>query len=342
MKILKFSTLILFAWFISMNVNGSRISKNIYKNFPVNKVQKLDINNKYGNIYIENDRTDSVIVSVDIWVEGNIDRSQRLLDNINVKVNLDGTTVVAVTTIDNMLNGNNEFSIDYHISLPADRDLVVVQKYGSVNMKDLFGKGTFEIKYGEINGQKLLSPDLSMNIAYSKVKIEQIKDLSLVLHYSKFQLEKGNNLKVETRYSGMTIGECNQIETDSRYDNYNILSINILTMNSMYTATTIDKLNSKLSLINGYGGFTVRMIPPGFESITIENKYAGIKLGIAGDASYKLTGKSRYSDIKHPEGKLNKAHENASYEVHGTIGNSDNPKSSVDILSSYGNVILIP
>jgi len=342
MKTLKFSILIAMILMISFNVDAERISKRVYKNFPVNKVQKLDINNKYGNIYIENNRTDSVIVSADIWVEGTSDKARHLLDNINVTVNLNGSTVVAVTNIENTMNGNNQFSIDYHVSIPADRELAVVQKYGSVNMKDLTAKGTFEIKYGELNGQKLLSPDLTMDIAYSKVNLDATKDLILVLHYSKLRLEKGNNLKAETRYSGMNIGQCNQIDGDSKYDNFSIESINTLIMNSMYTGITIDKLNSKLTLINGYGGVTVREIPAGFESITIENKYAGIKLGIASDASYKLNGKVHYSDIKHPDGKLNRMRENTSYEVTGTVGNAENPKSSVRIESNYGSVNLIP
>lgn len=340
---MKFNILAVIALLISFNVvSAERISKRVYKNYPVNTVRKLDINNKYGNIYIENSRTDSVIVSANIWVEGTSDRARRLLDNISVTVSLNGSTVVAVTEIENTMNGNNEFSIDYHVSIPADRELAVVQKYGTVNMKDLTAKGTFEIKYGELNGQKLLSPDLTMDIAYSKVNLIAIKDLELVLHYSKLKLEKGNNLKAETRYSGMNIGECSQLDADSKYDNFNIENINTLIMNAMYTGTSINKLKSKLSLINGYGGLTIREIPAGFESITIENKYAGIKLGIAADASYKLNGKVRYSDIKHPDGKLNRMRENTSYEVTGTIGNSENPRSTVRIESNYGSVNLIP
>lgn len=341
MKTLKFNILAILSLFISLNVNAERISKRVYKNYPVSAVHKLDLNNKYGNIYIENNRTDSVIVSADIWIEGSSEQAKRFLDNINVTVNLNGNTVVAVTNIENTMNGNNEFSIDYHISVPADRELAVVQKYGTVNMQDLTGKGKFEIKYGELNGQKLLSPDLSMDIAYSKVNIAEIKDLSMGLSYSKLKLGKGNNLKIETRYSGVNIDNCKQIDANSKYDNYNVQNLNTLTINSMYTGISVDKLNEKLSLVNGYGGVTIKEIPAGFESITIENKYAGIKLGIASDAAYKINGKVRYSNINHPDGKLNKIRENTSYEVTGTIGNSENPKASVTIQSSYGNVNLI-
>jgi hypothetical protein len=342
MKTLKFNLLIILTLLVSVNIYAIRISKQVYRNFPVNKIQKLDLNNKYGNIYIENNRTDSVIVSAEIWVEGNSDKAQRLLNNINVTVNLEGGTVVAVTSIEHTLNGNNEFSIDYHIAVPADRELAVVQKYGNVNMKDLTAKGAFEIKYGELNGQKLLSPDLNLDVAYSKVNIEVVKDLVLVLHYSKLKLGFGNNLTFETRYSGMNIEGCNELVADSKYDNYSINGINTLISNSMYSGVTINKLTTKLKLVNGYGAFTVKQIPAGFESISIENKYAGIKLGIASDAGYQLNGAARYCDIKHPDGKLNKMREGSSYQVEGTVGNSDHPKSSVRIASSYGNVTLVP
>ena len=342
MKTLKFSFMIILVLLASANVSAARISKHIYKNFAVGKVQKLDLNNKYGNIFIENGRTDSVIVSAEIWVEGNSDRAQRLLNSINVEVNLDGSTVVAVTNIGSTLNWNNEFSIDYHIEIPADRELAVIQKYGNVNMKDLTGKGVFEIKYGELTGQKLLSSDLSMDIAYSKVNIEALKDLALVLRYSKFRLDKGANLKGETRYSGINIADCNQLIADSKYDSYSIQNINTLILNSMYTGTTVDRLMTKLELVNGYGGFTVKQIPAGFESVTIENKYAGIRLGIAPDVSYQLNGSARYSTIKHPEGKVNKLRENSDYQVNGIIGNQEHPKSAVRIATSYGNVSLVP
>jgi len=341
MRTLKFSTLAALTLLISLNVCAEKISKRVYKNYPVSAVHKLDLNNKYGNIYIENNRTDSVVVSADIWVEGNSEKAKRLLDKISVTVNLNGSTVVAVTNIENMMNGNNEFSIDYHISVPKDRELAVVQKYGTVNMQDLTAKGIFEIKYGELNGQKLLSPDLSMDIAYSKVNIAELKDLTLGLSYSKFKLGKGSNLKVETRYSGVNVENCHQIDANSKYDNYSVENINSLIINSMYTGISVDKLNEKLNLVNGYGGVTIKEIPAGFESITVESKYAGIKLGIASNAAYKINGKVHYSNINHPDGKLNRVRENTSYEVTGTIGNSENPKSSVRIDSSYGNVNLV-
>lgn len=342
MQIERFSLFVTFLILFANWTSAERISKKIYKNYPITSVQKLDINNKYGNIYIENNRSDSVIVSVDIWVEGDNDKGKQLLNSINVSVDLNGSTILANTLIENMTNQNNEFSIDYRISIPQDRELAIVQKYGNVNLKDLTGKGHFDIKYGELNGQKLLSPDLSMDIAYSKVNIESINDLNMTLYYSKFRLRNGNRIKLESRYSVENIDECKIIDADSKYDNFYINNINTVIMNSLYTTTAIETLSSKLNLTNGYGGFTIKQIPSGFDNIVVENKYAVIKLGIATNASYKIYGKTRYCTIAHPDGKLSKLSESTNYEVNGTIGNSDNIKSAVRITSNFGDVNLNP
>jgi DUF4097 and DUF4098 domain-containing protein YvlB len=129
---------------------------------------------------------------------------------------------------------------------------------------------------------------------------------------------------------------------DSRYDQYRIKTVRELKMNSMYTGTKIDKLSTKLTIENGYGNLSIDEIPATFESISVINRYSGIKLGIAPEASYRLEGKVRYCELKHPEGKnMNRVRENTSYEVSGNIGKSDNPKSTVTIESSYGSVNLM-
>src|SRR5665647_881187 len=342
MKTQNFKLVLLILLAASFQLHAERITKRIYKSFPVSQVSKMELSNKYGNIQIEDNRKDSVVIDVVVWVEGTGSRAQKLLDNIDVNINTSGNSVSASTEFKNNFNNNNQnFSIDYHVSVPADRDLNVSQKYGSVNMNNLTGKGIFEIKYGDIRAKNLLSPQLSMDIAYSKANMEATKNLNLTIRYSKFDSGKGENLTVDSRYSGLVLGDCNDVNLDSKYDDFQFNTINSLTTNSMYTGYKIDKLLSSLVLTNGYGDFNVASVAANFKNIKVSRRYASIKLGIEPGASYKLDGNVRYCDLKHPSGKLNRSKEDTSYEVHGTIGESESPKSTVTIESSYGNVSLI-
>lgn len=343
MKTLNFSLILFFLMVLTLQANAEKTVKKFYKSFPVKQISLLELSNKYGTIQIDDSRKDSVVIAVEVWVEGTGSRAQKLLDNILVSINSSGSTASAVTELrDNFNNSNQNFGIDYDVSVPAEKDLTVAQKYGSVNMNNLTGKGSFEIKYGEIRAKNLLSPSLSMDIAYSKAMIDATKDLNITIRYSKLTLEKCDNLKLDSRYSGMVIGDCKDVTLESKYDDFRFKTINSMTTNSMYTGYKIDQVLSDLAVTNGYGNISVNTIPVSFKSIKVDSKYASVRLGIAAGASYRLDGTVRYCDLKHPEGKLNKSKENTSYEVHGTIGTSDQPKSVVNIESSYGNVNLVP
>ena len=342
MRTSNFKLLLILVMFLTLQAQAEKITKKIYKSFPVSQVSKLELSNKYGNIQIDDNRKDSVVIDVVIWVDGSGSRAQRLLDNIDVDINTSGSTVSATTNIrENFNNNSQDFSIDYHVSVPVDRELAVTQKYGNVNMNNLTGKGIFDIKYGEIRANNLLSPSLTMDLAYSKANIEATKDFNLTIRYSKLSLSKGENLNLDSKYSGLILGDFKDVTIDSRYDDVRFKTINSITANSMYTGYKIDKLLSSLVLTNGYGDFNVGSIPASFKSIKVSSRYASIRLGIESGASYKLDGSVRYCDLKHPSGKLNRMKEDTSYEVHGTVGDSDSPKATVNVESSYGNVNLM-
>ncbi|MCE1198863.1 MAG: DUF4097 domain-containing protein [Marinilabiliales bacterium] len=339
----------LFKWMLplllllSIQGNAERISKRIYKSYPVSQVTKLQLSNKYGNIRIDDNRKDSVVIDVEIWVEGNSNKAKRILDNIGVNFGISGGTVSAETEFENSFNNfSGEFSIDYRVSVPANRDLEVSQKYGNVNMNDLTGKGLFDIKYGELKARSLLSPQLKIEMAYSKGSAEASNNMELSIRYSKFSLSKCENLTLDSRYSGLTFGEGKAFSIDSRYDDIRIKTAESLNANSMYTGYKIEKVLQSIDLVNGYGDFTVNSIPATFKSIKVSSKYAGVRLGIEQGASYKLDGNVQYCELKHPSGKLNRMREDTRYEVHGTVGEAEAPKATVSVESNYGNVNLMP
>ena len=291
MKTRNFSLGLILLILVAFQAQAERTTKKIYKSFPISQVAKMELSNKYGNIQIDDNRKDSVVISVEVWVEGSGSRAQKFLDNIVVNINKVGNTVSAATEMQSdFFNNFKEFSIDYTVSIPADRDLNVEQKYGTVNMNNLTGKGVFDVKYGELRAKNLLSPSLNIDLAYSKANIDATKDLGLTIKYSKLTLEKGDNLKIESRYSNLNLGDSKDCTVDSKYDDYKFKAINSLTCNSMYTGYKIEQILSSMVLTNGYGNVTVGTIPASFKDIKVSSRYASVRLGIASCASYKLDG----------------------------------------------------
>jgi hypothetical protein len=130
---------------------------------------------------------------------------------------------------------------------------------------------------------------------------------------------------------------------ESKYDNIRIDNIKNLVLENGYTEVIIGELTKKLNYNGSYGSFSIDRIPNGFESIDVETRYMGVRLGIDESANYKLDAKVTYGGLKYNEDNFKNQRrivENNSNEVSGTIGNEENPSSKVNVLASYGTVRL--
>ena len=94
-----------------------------------------------------------------------------------------------------------------------------------------------------------------------------------------------------------------------------------------------------LKIDSGYGGISVEEVAPDFESISIENSYGQIKLGLS-DNGYKLDASCNYCGISYPEDEFvgDKMKDNNTRTVKGKVG--DGNGGNVYIRSRYGEIKL--
>jgi len=100
-------------------------------------------------------------------------------------------------------------------------------------------------------------------------------------------------------------------------------------------------LTKKLDCVTRYTNCTVEHVPAGFESISVDTKYGGYKLGIDASASYNLEGYAAYAKISYPdEGRVSRISENNSMKVNGTVGSDSAPQAVVKVSTKYAGVKL--
>ena len=130
---------------------------------------------------------------------------------------------------------------------------------------------------------------------------------------------------------------------ESKYDKISIESINNLVLENGYTEVNIGSMNKKLEYTGSYGSFTVERVPAGFESIDVDTRYMGVRLGIEDNASYNLDARVSYGGLKYNEENFKNQRrivENNSNEVTGIMGKEESPAARVNVRSSYGSVKL--
>lgn len=337
----------------STSVYADELTKEYHKEYTAGS-KSLNISNRYGDVIIESWDKDQIIIDVKVTVEmSNRDRAQKFLDQIDVQFNEATDAISAKTMIDEKFNfsgwgDSRKFSIDYHIKMPVGTDLALSNKYGNSEIDELHGLINLDIKYGNITAGKLtrgnVKPLNRLNIAYGKGTIDETGWLDLTQRYvGSMDIAKSQAILLDSKYSKISLGVASSMVGESKYDNIRIENIKNLVLENGYTETNIGELTKKLTYNGSYGSFSIDLIPQGFESIDVDTRYMGVKLGIEESASYKLDAKVSYGGLKYNEDNFKNQRrivENNSHQVSGIVGNDENTTSRVNVVASYGSVRL--
>ncbi len=350
----KFLLSLLLIAVVSLTANASEVSKKLNHEFKIDENSTLVLQNKYGKIDVQNWSEKKISIEVEIVIQHpDKEKAEKLLEYLDVNFSTSGNECKAVTIINdkfNKLKGNNwgngkKFHINYTVKMPKDLDLDLYNKYGDVFIDELTGFSKINVKYGNLQANKILrnktKPLSSIILGYGKGNVSEVGWMKIEIKYSKLEIEKSRALVVQSKYSKLYIDEASSIVSESKYDTYEIGTIDNFVIEGAYSGYKIGYLGKKLSLDTKYTGTTVEKIPASFELIKISNSYGGIKLGIVSDASYHLKGESRYAKISFPSSNnMNRIEKSSSATYDGIVGSSSNPEAKIVITTSYGSVKL--
>ncbi len=338
------ATFLLFASFIANAVNIDAV-KEYHESWPANSVQTMQIINKYGEVRVNNNGGSEVTVDVIVTVEASSEsRANKMLQFIDIDFSKSGNKVKAETSIDNDFKSRKNFTIDYTVNIPTDKNLIIENKFGNVVVNELNARGNFIVKYGLFSAYKLngVNPeDINITLEYGKATIETISSAIITVKYSKIFMGKANDLELTSKYSVLNIEELNSITLDSRYDTFNFEKAGSVEGGTKYSNFKIDELKKAIKIENGYGSIKVGEVASDFELISINNSYGGITLGMGSQASYDVDVNCEYCSISYDADRFsgNKKSENHTKSIKGKMGSGE-PSGKVVINSRYGGVKL--
>lgn len=318
-------------------------TKEYHESWPASSVQTLEVNNRFGDVNVTHKGGSEVSIDVVVTVEsGNERRAEELLDQITVSFSKTGNTVTAETHLSSDFKTNQQFSIDYEVNIPPDKNLNISNKYGNVFVNELNASGTFDIQYGNFNANQLNTPSsgaLKLNLAYGKGGVENANDMTVTVQYSTLNFGQLNDLNLNSKYNVINLDQANSVEADSKYDTFNFGKLASLSAETKYTRIQIDELSKSLKVDAGYGGIKVGKVDSGFDFVSVTSSYGQISLGL-GNASYSLDASCNYCGISYPENNFSgdRMSENQSRKVKGKVGSGTG--GTVFVESKYGQIKL--
>lgn len=346
MKALRFSLGFIFLLLTLSGFSKEEFTKKYQEEFTIDQNTTLQIENKFGDVKVNNWDKDAISIDVTITVEASRqEKADDVFESISITLEQSGDIVKGITELTDKIK-NTKFSIDYEVKTPSYIKLNLTNKFGDVFVNEITGKSFISVKYGSLEANRLISdnekPLSEINLGYcDRASIKEFYWGKINIKYSKLSIDKSQALAIVSKYSRLEIEQVSSIVSEAGYDTYKIGEIKNFVCVGKYSDLSIEKLNKKLDLDVKYGGFKAHNVPADFKSIKVNGKYAGINIGISPDASYQLEANLEYADLDYPsEGKVSRIKNDNDLKVSGTIGNQPKPEATVYIQSKYGNVDL--
>ena len=332
-----------------------RVAKTYQKEFALTDNSNIYLENRFGQMNIENWDKNSISITIEIKVdypEG--DKAERLLKAINIEFSQVGNDISAITKIEEDFgrkwgihfgDDSKDFSIDWEVKMPKQSSITLVNKYGDIFVNELTGKCKIELRYGNLKANRIFrdnnDPLSTLSISYGNATIDEVNWFKAELKYGKLNITKAKALVLVSRYSKISIDQVSSIVSESDYDAYSIGTIVNFVGEGGYSNYRIDELTKKLDLNLRYGDVKISRVPAGFESIKFNGGYSSIYAGIDPLASYNLTGDVAYGSIKYnTSSRINRIEGTTHTEVDGLVGKDENTKSKVNITVKYGSAKL--
>lgn len=347
------SALVLLTTTTMVVVGQERVAKTYQKEFALTDNSNIYLENRFGQMNIENWDKNSISITIEIKVdypEG--DKAERLLKGINIEFSQTGNDISAITKIEEDFmktwgrhfdSDSKDFSIDWEVKMPKQSSITLVNRYGDIFVNELTGKSKIELRYGDLKANRIVRDDndplSTLIISYGNATIDEVKWFKVEIKYGKLNIAKAKAIVLLSRYSKIAIDQASSIVSESKYDAYSIGTVANFVGEGDYTNYRFDELTKKLDLTVKYGDVKVDKVPAGFESIKFNGGYSGIYAGIDPLASYYLTGDVAYGSFRYnPSGRLNRIEGSTRIEVDGLVGTDENTKSKVNVTVKYGSV----
>ncbi len=310
--IMKHSLLLLLMWLCvlpafaneSEDSGNTKRTKTFQETFSVSKSDRLEIDNKYGNITVTHWARNEVSIKVLVKVESSsASYTAAQIDAITVRMEKYGSTVSARTEFSSRNRRNhvsvkyNNMEVRYEVTMPSWLPCELSQKYGNIYMPESNpALCDLEAKYGSVNGGNF-SGDLIVDVKYGDLKIGNVGSIDLTLGYcNNSEISNATSINATLKYSTLRMRKANTIDIDASYSKLRATEVSEAVIGLKYTNFRLSNLTRSMECTSlSYGTIDIENLSPDFKSVDVESRYGTLNVSLPSSASFRV----KASDMKY-------------------------------------------
>lgn len=276
--------------------------KTYSESYSVNKDAELLIDNKFGDLHIQNWNKNEIAVEVTVTVKTSSEsKAQSTLDRIQIEITGNKDKVEARTIINEKTFSKGSFSVDYKVMAPATVNLMLVNKFGDIYLEEVNGMADIELAYGEIDATAINHGDSHLDLKFSEGEIGNYGGRQISATYSELDVEKAKGLKLVSRFSEINLQNVESLELDSQYDEIIVNKCGGINAVTRFTELGVMDLSGNFSFDAQYGEVGVKMISDMKGQCAVENAFADVNLTFAPGVSFELDAEIKLGSLSYPE-----------------------------------------
>jgi hypothetical protein len=266
---------------LAVNDKGKfKREKKISRSFNVTANAGLNVNNKYGNVYVTTWDSNTTAIDVAIIVTG--DKEETVTKRFNsIDVEFEGLNnlVNARTQIGNFSGSKVSIEINYTIKIPRKGSITIENQYGATLLGEINGKANITCKYGPLTLEALNSMGNVIKLQYSEgSKLGYVNEAVLNTSYSNVVITKANVLKANTQYTDLKILEVNDISLQCDFGDINLLRAGKVTAVGDYLTLKFGSIETLLNLTASFSKVQIMNIDKDVKNIAIYLSYTNIDI----------------------------------------------------------------
>ncbi|MFY0687694.1 MAG: hypothetical protein JXQ90_11045 [Cyclobacteriaceae bacterium] len=351
--------------FLSLLAFGQevKIEKTFDESFYINRTDKVNVTNKYGEIVINTWFADSVKIVVRATAEGkNQDMAAREMERVEIEMRKVGSHVYAETKfvqpasrkgffgeiisqveeVSKSVVGTDRIAVDYEIWIPVDQSISIENKFGDIYLPTMEGVVNLTSSHGNIRGDRV-EGELILRHSFGKSSFDFVRDGDITLRGADSKIGNAETLMFESSSSEIRVGKVDQVQFNSRNDKYDFEEVNDMIGEGVFTDLKVEMLLTEARLDFNYGEIFLTRVEKFFNRLEINGKSCDINL-ILDQASYISTRISGEMDkMILPNSMLGMKKEELDEErisLSGHVGNTNTEASELNVNAESGNLII--
>lgn len=271
--------------------------KNFNKTFQANKHTVLDIDNKYGDVTINNWEKDEISIDVKIIVETSKDeKTEKILSNISIDFDKKGNTVIAHTKFTpfflstkwiTKLISKDKVVVEYNVNAPQDIIFDIKLKQGNLKLDKIFGNVSVDLRNGSFLATKLAGAN-NLKFKISDVQIDTLVTGNVNLSNSILEIGFSDKAYLTSINSSIIINKSNFLELKSLNDNIKISESDNIYGKLDFTRFTCKNIKDIIDIKSTFGKTNFMGIEKDFSLIKINQVKTKTNLNFNENSCYKL------------------------------------------------------